>query len=706
MTEVSIGKSRSPQVGSADSAAPRDDAGRFRQLAETIAAFTWIADSEGHVRYVNDRWFDYTGIERDGREQIIASGNVHPDDAQRSREAWLHAVAHGTEHRLEVRIRRRDGMYRWFESRAVPLKDSSGRVTQWFGATTDIDERKRAEEIAAFMSRASSELAQLSDYRETLRRISDFAIPTFADWCGIFLTAEDGSVERLKVSNQDPERVRLLHAMRERYPYRPDDPIGPGKVLRTGSSCWSENMTEETLASFAHDATHLAMLKQLNFRSWVCVPIRLQRRIGGAMSFVMTDSGRVYSEAQLRVAEDLAHRVSIAIENHALVAALRDSDQRKSELLEQLREEHRRKDEFLAMLAHELRNPLAPIRNSVHILRAKGPPVPELEWARDVIDRQVQHMSRLVDDLLDVSRVSQGKIELRRDRMPLSAAVGSAMEACRPLIEESRHQLSVSMPMEPIHVDADPTRLSQVIANLINNATKYTDPPGRIWVNVDREGDLAVIRVRDNGIGIPPDMLARIFDVFTQVDRSLDRAQGGLGIGLTLARRLVEMHGGTLEAFSEGLGKGSEFTVRLPLLAQARARPQQEPEPVIASAGPRARVLVVDDNRDAADTLAVLLRSRGHEVRTAYDGVEGVGAASAFKPDVVLLDVGLPKLHGHDVAREIRRQRGASVLLIAITGLGQQEDRRLSKEAGFDHHLTKPASIDTLERLIAHAAIQ
>jgi PAS domain S-box-containing protein len=525
---------------------------RFRLVAETIPSIAWTADVEGHIAYVNDRWYRYCGMPSGHDQRLWPRDAVHPGDRALCAEAWHQAVRDGTEYRMEARLRRADRMYRWFEVHAVPLRDPQGAVLRWFGTTTDIDARKRAEEVAAFMSRASSELAQISDYRETLRRIADFAIPAFADWCGIFLVAEDGRVERLALNHEDPERVRLLHAMRDRYPYRPTDSIGPGKVLTTGESCWSQCMTDEMLAGFSHDAQHLAMLKALDFRSWVCVPIRLQQRIAGAMSFVMTDSGRVYSESQLRVAEDLAHRVSIAIENSELVAALR--------------EEHRRKDEFLAMLARELRNPLAPLRNSVQVLQAKAQAVPELQWAREVIDREVQHLSRLVDDLLDMSRAGKGAIELRRERMPVSAAVNSGVEMCRPLIEESRHQLMVSMPMEAIFVDADLTRMSQVVANLLNNAVKYTDAPGHIWVTLEREGGDAVIRVRDDGIGIPPEMLTRVFEIFTQIDRSRERPQGGLGLGLTLAKELVEMHGGALEARSAGTGAGSEFIVRLPAL--------------------------------------------------------------------------------------------------------------------------------------------
>ena len=673
----------------------------YRQLTEAIPAITWTADAAGRIRYINNRFSQYTGFARLSGQDRWPIGTIHPDDLDGAAQAWKHAVGAGHDHLIEARIRRHDGMYRWFEVHAVPQKDHSGRVLQWFGVTTDIDERKRAEEIAAFMSRASVELAHLSEYRETLVRIAGFAIPAFADWCGMFLADESGQLQRLTLANEDAEKVRRLHEMRDRYPYRATDPVGPGRVMHTGESDWSESMSEEMLRAFAHDDAHYELLRRVNFRSWVCVPIRLQRRIGGAMSFVMSDSGRVYKEAHLRIAEDLAHRVSIAIENNELVAALRAADRHKSELLEALREEDTRKDEFLAVLAHELRNPLAPIRSAVSLLRAKGLPESKHAWAGDVIERQVLHMSRLVDDLLDVARVGKGLIELRRDRLPLSSPLNAAIEASRPQIEGARHELSLAIDVVAMHVHADFTRLSQVFTNLIHNAAKYTDPGGRIAVSAAREGREAVVRVRDNGIGIDPEMIMRVFDAFTQVDRSLDRAQGGLGIGLTLARRLVEMHGGTVEARSEGLGRGSEFVVRLPLLDGDHDRanlPAMHEVPPASGNG--LRVLVVDDNRDAAEILGELLRARGHAVRIAYDGVEAVGLALDFRPEVALLDIGLPLMDGHELARRIRAALGNSVLLVAITGLGQEEDRRRSRDAGFDHHFTKPADFAAIEQLL------
>jgi PAS domain S-box-containing protein len=384
----------------------------------------------------------------------------------------------------------------------------------------------------------------------------------------------------------------------------------------------------------------------------------------------------------------------------ALVAAVAIDN---ADLYEELRSHDRHKDEFLATLAHELRNPLAPIRNALQVMRlAKGDPS-ALHESQTMIDRQVQQMVRLIDDLLDLSRISRGKIELRKERIDLADALESALETSRPLIEESRHRLETDLAAEPMPLDADLTRLAQVFLSLLNNAAKYTAPGGRIWLSSAREGDWAVVRVRDSGVGIPPQMLARIFEMFTQVERSLDRAQGGLGIGLTLVRRLVEMHGGTVEARSEGLGKGSEFVVRIPLAFQTQAASADRspdgtsPAPALA----RRRILVVDDNEDAANSLATLLRFKGHDVRTAYDGISAVDVAALYQPDVILLDVGLPRLNGFDAARRIREsEHGKDVILIALTGWGHAEDRRRSKEAGFDHHYVKPADPNVLDTLL------
>jgi signal transduction histidine kinase/CheY-like chemotaxis protein len=373
-------------------------------------------------------------------------------------------------------------------------------------------------------------------------------------------------------------------------------------------------------------------------------------------------------------------------------------------LLRRQAEADRRKDEFLALLAHELRNPLGPIRHAAKILRAKTPSPSELQWATSIIDRQAEHMSRLVEDLLDVSRISRGTIELRRERVDLAVVLKAAVEASAATVDKAGHRLKLTLPAQPLYVDGDSTRLTQVVANLVDNAAKYTDPGGRISVDAAREGDAAVIRVEDNGIGIAPELLPRIFDMFMQAGHTLERSQGGLGVGLSLVERLIELHGGTVSARSAGPGTGSEFTIRLPVAGRT-----QQPLPRSAADADdtkqphvRCRVLVVDDNQDSADSLAMLLRIMGHEVRTAHDGLEAISAAATFQPDVAILDIGLPKLNGYDVAKRIREQpRGKDIVLVALTGWGQEDHRRRSKDAGFDHHLTKPVEFDVLEQILA-----
>jgi signal transduction histidine kinase/CheY-like chemotaxis protein len=367
----------------------------------------------------------------------------------------------------------------------------------------------------------------------------------------------------------------------------------------------------------------------------------------------------------------------------------------------------RRKDEFLAILAHELRNPLAPLSNSLEVLKVAENSSELMEQTRGVMERQVRQMVRLVDDLMDVSRITRGKIELRREPTGLAAVLECAVETARPAIEASGHELTVTLPPEPVSLDADLNRLAQVFANLLNNAAKYTEPAGQIRLSAERQGSEVVVKVRDTGIGISGEVLPRVFDIFTQGDRSLERAQGGLGIGLSLVRGLVELHGGSVAAHSAGLGQGSEFTVRLPVLAPAAREIRTvdgdsdgDGEPPAVAA--HRRILVADDNTDSVESLALLLTLRGSEVRTAHDGWEAVETAAAFRPDIVLLDIGMPRLNGYEAARKIREQaRGKRVVLIALTGWGQDEDRRRSTDAGFDFHLVKPVDFAALEQLLA-----
>jgi signal transduction histidine kinase len=369
-----------------------------------------------------------------------------------------------------------------------------------------------------------------------------------------------------------------------------------------------------------------------------------------------------------------------------------------------LKEADRHKDEFLAVLAHELRNPLAPIRNAVEIMRRSSLADPQLVWSRDVVERQVKHLTRLVDDLLDVSRITRGNINLSREPVAVATIVARAIETIQPLIAEQRHQLTVEVADEVLEVEGDLTRLTQVLGNLLNNAAKYTDPGGNILLSARREGSDVEIRVRDNGIGIPPTLLPRLFQLFTQVDGAAHRAQGGLGIGLALVRQLVQMHGGSVTAYSDGPGTGCEFLIRLPLRTRrTREKRPDGAEVAVMTNGSKSghRILLADDNRDALDSLATLLQCDGHEVHTAGDGAEALEVAAQCKPDVVLLDIGMPKLDGYEVARRIRAEPwGKQAVLIALTGWGQDEDRRRSREVGFNSHLVKPLDPETLSSLL------
>jgi PAS domain S-box-containing protein len=675
-----------PGAAGLDSLAANEE--RFRHLVEAMPALAWSSDANGRVTYANRHLFDYTGLAPDSDVGEWSRVALHPDDYPAANDAWARARRESGAFELEARIRRHDGVYRWFLLRVLPLRDESGRIVEWFGSGTDVDERKRSEDNLRFLAGASAALGEISDFESTLKRIARLAVPHFADWSEVTVVEEGGAMRRLVATHSDPDRVRFADEIERRFP--PDESSAPRRVIRSGEPIFTPDVRDEMLREVARSGEHLEMIRGLGLRSFISVPMRSKGRTFGAITFATSESGRAYTEFDLETAEELARRAAIALENAELVQALKEAD--------------RRKDEFLAVLAHELRNPLAPVRNAIEILRAAPAKSPQLQWTQDVIDRQVRQLSRLVDDLLDVSRIASGKIELRRERIELATAVNIALESSRPLIERGAHSLTVELPPEPLWVDADRARLAQVLSNLLNNAARYTRAGGHIWLSAGRSGENAVIRVRDNGIGIRPAMLSQIFEMFTQGGSEGPYSQGGLGIGLTLVRRLVELHGGHVEAYSEGIGCGSEFVVTLPLaqVDACLARPAVESR--AAHDAQSRRILVVDDNGDAADSLCMLLKSRGHDVHVAYDGLEAVGAAVTFDPDVVLLDIGLPKLSGYEAARRIREARGDGILLVAITGWGQEEDRRRSRDAGFDHHLTKPVDPAAISRLIDAAA--
>lgn len=439
------------------------------------------------------------------------------------------------------------------------------------------------------------------------------------------------------------------------------------------------------------DAAALGVAAEREPRRWLAataLPLLNGDRLLGAL-FVATETGE--HPADWRVLDDLVARAASALENAMLYGSLQSEivERRAAEM--GLQEAGRRKDEFLAMLSHELRNPLAPIRTALEVIRRIAPPDAKLNRALEIMVRQVRQMTRLIDELLDVARISQGKIVLAREKVDLNAVISQSAETAQPLIDMRGQTLHVAPLAEPMWLQGDFARLAQIVSNLLNNASKYSERGTVIELSASQDEQGAVIRVRDQGIGIDAQLLPRIFDLFTQGSRGLDRTQGGLGVGLTLARRLAEMHGGRLEAASEGIGRGSEFTLRLPcvsLVSGGDSAPAAQDVP----APPACRVLVVDDNRDAAQSVASFLELGGHDVRIAADGSEALVAAELFSPDVFVLDIGLPVIDGYELARRLRQmpsRRGT--LLLALTGYGQREDRRTAEAAGFDHHFVKPA---------------
>ncbi|MDP9275366.1 MAG: ATP-binding protein, partial [Chloroflexota bacterium] len=411
------------------------------------------------------------------------------------------------------------------------------------------------------------------------------------------------------------------------------------------------------------------------------------------------------AESYSIVEADERNRVIAALQQKA--AALEAESKQRAVLeaalrskIDELAEVDRRKDEFLAMLGHELRNPLAPVTTALQIMRIHESEPSRVARSREIVERQIEHMTRLIDDLLDVSRITRGKIELREQPLLLSSVIERAIETARPLIDERGHRIALDLPTEPVTFLADPARLGQVFANLLNNAAKYTDVGGRISLRARVEGNELVVGVRDDGPGLTKELRKHAFDLFMQGPQTRARARGGLGIGLTLVRRLVELHGGTVEALSEGPGKGTEFVVRLPL-RRPPAADGAAPTAAIATAGPRRRILVVDDNVDAAEALGELLRDYGHEVATAHDGPQALDNARLHRPEIVLLDISMPEMDGYEVAKRIREDLGlGDALLIALTGYGEDRHRRLAREAGFDQHVTKPVDASKLEELL------
>lgn len=614
---------------------------------------------------------------------------IDPRDRDMVRAAIREAVVKTGWHRVEYRVHWPDGRVRWIEARGRVRHGDGGQALALSGVCVDVTRRKHIEDDLKFLAEASAELAGVDDYPGTLDRIAKLAVPRFADWCAVDIQQPDGTLRRVAAAHVDPGKEHLLHEMHERYPPDPLSPVGTWHVLRTGCGDLVPEISDEMVSAGAADEHLREMLRQLGIRSYIGAPLNTRGRTVGVLTFITSRSGRRYGPEDLALAEDLARRAAVAIDNAQLLAAMRESD--------------RAKDVFLATLAHELRNPLAPIWNGLSLIKRARGDAHRIEQVSGIIERQVGQLSRLVDDLLDVSRISTGKIELKKEPTNLVHVINAAVEVSRPHIEAAHHKLSIAFPDAPTDLVADPARLTQVFSNLLNNAAKYTRRGGLITVTVEALPQDLVVRVRDNGIGIAPDMLRKVFGLFTQATWPDERHHGGLGIGLSLVEGLVRLHGGQVEAHSAGADQGSEFVVVLPRQRrEPAAGPQagdRQPQAVPAQP-PARRMLVVDDNEDAASTVAELLKMSGNEVAVAHDGAGAVASTAAFRPDVVLLDIGLPDISGYEVARRIRKLEGVrQPMLVALTGWGQPQDKEAAARAGFDQHWTKPVDPSRLQEL-------
>lgn len=552
----------------------------------------------------------------------------------------------------------------------------------------NVANRVRAEEALTFLANASTSLAALVDRESALQQAARLPIPFLADWCVVYVVDQGASIEYHAHAHVDPKKDQVLGEMLSKFPLDWNSNTATVRALKTGQSQLLEKLSALQLQSFTQTDEHRAMVALLKPHAVISVPLKIRERTIGVIGLVACDPLRRYTQREVALAESLAQRVAVAVDNARLFHAVKEAS--------------RHKDEFLAMLAHELRNPLAAIRYAVTL--GQMSPHESAEEMFGVIDRQTGNLAHLIDDLLDVSRISRDKITLQRRNADVRSLIEGVTTAVRPTLDEKQHELILDIPDDDIVVYVDPTRAEQILANLLLNAAKYTNPGGHIAIRVYAEQPQAIIQVIDTGVGLTQEMLQRVFDLFAQADRSLDRSQGGLGIGLTVARKLAEMHGGTIAAESEGLGHGSTFTVRLPLAENAVIADAPRPKNAHCDILGRRRVLVVDDNRDTATSCAQLFHALGHDVRTAFDGLEAIEVAHSFRPEVIFLDIGLPGMNGYDVAKTLRKEGFNDESIIAVTGYGQPEDRQRSQDAGFDEHLVKPVQQDALVSVLHRVA--
>ena len=552
---------------------------------------------------------------------------------------------------------------------------------------SDITAQIVASEALAFVCSLSAAFAQLTEPEVIVQKAASLAVPFLGDCCIIDLLLTEATIERAAIVHQDLAKERLLRSAAEKSKFRMRRPSVLKEVLQNGVAQAFPALTPQVLSILEPPRCRAGIAANLAFTSCISVPLAVGRRVLGAMTLFRCGRGLASDEQELTLAADVAARTAAALESARLYAEARDSE--------------RRKDNFLAMLGHELRNPLAAVSSGVNILRRSSISADRREWVYETLERQTKQLCRLLDDLLDLSRISRGKIKLREDMVNITEAVDRAVQATVETIREKQHSFAVQVTEPRLTVKGDAARMEQILVHLISNAAKFTPQGGRIQLTVSRRGANAVITVKDNGFGIEPEIQGKIFELFGHADGTTAGAQRGLGLGLSLVRTLTELHGGTIGVKSAGPGKGSEFVIKLPL-AQSAATVDPLPVPPPAASEVNLRILLVEDNPDAARMMAALLEAHGHYVRVAHDGPAALAAAEEDNPEAILLDIGLPGMDGYEVGRRLRHDLGLNdALIVAATGFGQERDSERAREAGFDHHLVKPVEYESLALLFS-----
>ncbi|MBE7368706.1 hybrid sensor histidine kinase/response regulator [Ramlibacter pallidus] len=655
---------------------------RLRALAANTSAVVWHTAADGAVAQRNPSWEAFTGQSAQESMGWGWTDAVHPDDRELLMEEWRTAVegSHGFE--TMYRLRRHDGEHRYMLAQGTPVTQD-GKVREWVGVCVDVTESRKAE----LALRESEERFRFLDRLGQATRAQTDAtdvMATSARLLGEYLGATrcayaDVEADSNRFTIRNDWTAEGVASSAGAYSL---DLFGPQATsnLRQGRHLVVRDVDREL-----GDEGGGRMFNAIGIKAVICAGLVKGDRLV-AMMAVHQATPRDWTQQEISLITEVVERCWAHIERVRDNAILREQD--------------RRKDEFLATLAHELRNPLAPIKYALAMMR-RARDASQVEKAQDVIDRQVSQMARLIDDLLDLSRINRGLVELKRERVGVLQLVQSALEVARPGIEAAGHALQVELPAEDLFVDADPTRIVQVISNLLGNAAKYTPDGGNIRLSAAQRDGHVVIEVRDNGIGIPPEQQGQLFQMFTQLQHSTARAKGGLGIGLSLVKTLVQMHGGNVSSSSAGLDAGSTFTVELPLAATAGATAPADMRPPEPRATGGMRILVVEDNEDGRQMLVALLQILGYEVDSAPDGAHALEVAGRFQPRIVLLDLGLPVMDGYEVCRRLREMpemRGAAI--VALTGWGAEKDRARTAQAGFDAHLTKPVEPQTLQQTL------